>query len=331
MKVAVTGGTGVVGSAVVRHLVANGHQVRALARTPSSAARISDLGAEPVLGDLLDRPVVARLVEGCEQVFHVAGVNELCPRDPGLMWRVNVEGTEIVLQACAVAGVTRLIHTSSAVTMGERRGEVGRETTEHRGWFLSEYERSKHLAELRAFAGPADLEVVAVNPSSVQGPGRSTGTGRILLAALRGTLPAMIDTTFSVVDIDDCARGHLLAAERGRAGERYLLSGATLRLGEALGLLAELTGVGPRVRRIPPTLFSVAALAVEAMFTFTGRPPPLCREMARVLRFGHRYDGSKARRELGLEYTPLEETLARTSAWFEEAGLLERENGTKNV
>ncbi|MBW3666371.1 MAG: NAD-dependent epimerase/dehydratase family protein [Actinobacteria bacterium] len=331
MRVAITGGSGVVGAAVLRHLVAAAHEVRALARSDAAAAGLAALGAVPVHGDLLDRSALGALVEGCERVFHVAGVNELCPRDPGLMWRVNVEGTRMVVEACSEAAVPRLVHTSSAVTVGQRSGEMGHEETDHRGWYLSEYERSKVGAEMVALAAPASLEVVAVNPSSVQGPGRATGTGRILLAAARGRLPVAIDTTISFVDVDDCARGHLLAAERGKPGQRYLLSGATLSTGEALGLLTSLTGRTSRVRMIPPEALAVAAWLVEAVFSLAGRRPPLCREMARVMRFGHRYDGSKAAVELGLEYTPVANTLGRTVRWFEEEGLLQPEKGTKIV
>lgn len=334
MRVAITGGSGVVGAAVLTHLVAAGHEVRALARSETSRRAVSDAGARPFSGDLLDPAALDGLVEGCERVFHVAGINQLCPGDVGGMWEVNVTGTRLVVEACARAGVGRLIHTSSAVAIGERKGEVGIESTPHRGWYLSEYERTKHAGELVVLGAPSSLDVVVVNPSSVQGPGRATGTARILLAVLRGRLPAVIDTDLSVIDIDDCARGHLLAAKRGRPGERYLLSGATLGMDEALELVADATGARPRVWFMPPALLPALGLVTEAIFGLAGRHPPLCREMARVLRFGHRYDGSKARAELGLAYTPVAETLARTAAWFEEEGLLQgkqREKPGKSV
>ncbi len=320
-----------VGAAVLRRLVDDGHQVRALARSVRSQQAISAAGAAPVAGDLLDPGALGRLVAGCDWVFHVAGVNELCPADPARMWKVNVDGTRAIVEACARAGVGRLVHTSSAATIGERRGETGDEATVHRGWFLSEYERSKHRAEQVARGAPSHLDVVVVNPSSVQGPGRATGTGRLFLAAARGRLRAVIDTHFSIVDIGDCARGHLLAAERGRAGERYLLSGATLRMREALDLLGEVTGAESKVWVMPPALFSALAVLVEGVFRIAGRRPPMCRETARVLGFGHHYDGSRAAQELGLRYTPVENTLASTVLWFEEEGLLGRKRGTKSV
>jgi dihydroflavonol-4-reductase len=331
VRVGITGGSGVVGTAVLRHLIAAGHEVRALTRSDRGARKVAALGAMPMVGDLLERPALDSLVEGCDLVFHVAGVNELCPRDPGLMWRVNVEGTGMVVEACSEAEVARLVHTSSAVTIGQRRSEVGHEATRHRGWYLSEYERSKHHAETVVLGAPANLEVVVVNPSSVQGPGRATGTGRILLAAARGRLPVIIDTTVSIVDIDDCARGHLLAAERGVPGERYILSGVSLTIAEALQTFSRITGSSPRVGVIPPAIFSAAAWMVETGFTLVGKRPPVCLEMARVMRFGQSYDGSKANVELGLEYTPVAKTLARTVRWFEEEGLLGIKKATKIV
>ena len=331
MRVAITGSSGVVGAAVLRHLLAAGHEVRALARSETSQVKVAAAGATVVRGDVLDREALERLIAGCDQVFHVAGINELCPANRDLMWEVNVTGTGMMVEACAAAGVGRLIHTSSAVTIGERRGEVGEETTAHRGWYLSEYERSKHRAEQVALGAPPGLEVVVVNPSSVQGPGRATGTGKILLAAVRGRLPAVIDTNISIVDIDDCAQGHLLAAERGKPGERYLLHGATLGIREALSMVAALTGRTERPWMMPSAVLSLLAWLVEPIYMVRGRRPPLCREAARVLRHGHRYDGSKASRELGLEYRPVAETLSRTVAWFEEMGLVGGKSPTKSV
>jgi dihydroflavonol-4-reductase len=323
VRVAVTGGTGVVGGAVVRHLVAAGHQVVGLARSSEASVRLEALEARPVPGDVLDSESLRGLVDGAHWVVHIAGVNEMCTRDPDLMWRINVEGTRLVVEACREAGVGRLVHTSSAVTIGEERGSVGREDSPHVRPFLSEYERSKAAAERVALTEAEELDVVSVNPSSVQGPDRATGTGAILLAAARGRLRFVVDTYLSLVDIDDCARGHLLAAEKGRPGARYLLSGATLSMEEAVALLSRVMGEELHPRRVPPVVLFAGAAVIEGVFWLLGRTPPLCREMARVIRFGHRYDGSRATRELGLEYTPVEETLRRTLEWFRSEGLLE--------
>jgi dihydroflavonol-4-reductase len=275
---------------------------------------------------LLDEPALAAAMRGSDVVFHVAGVNTLCPADPSELERVNVGGAAAVTRAAAAAGVARLVHTSSASTIGEPSGTVGREDTPHRGWYLSDYDRTKHAGEraVLEIAAQEGLDVVCVNPASVQGPGRATGTAKMLLAQLDGRLKVFVDTRFSVVDIDDCTRGHLLAAERGRPGERYLLCGATLTSEEALALLRRLGGSSTRPRFVPRAVAPPLAAAVESVCRALHREPPTCRAMARTLLHGHAYDGSRATRELGLRYTPVEDTLRRTAAWAYGQGLLRR-------
>jgi dihydroflavonol-4-reductase len=322
VEVLVTGGSGVVGGAVLRHLVAAGHRVRGLSRSTPSDGVIVGLGAQPVRGDILDREAVRSAVEGVEIVFHVAGVNEMCSPDPARMIRANVEGSLAVVAAARDAGVARVVYTSSAAALGEEAGTVGSETSPHRGWYLSDYERSKHLAE-QAVMAETGIEVVAVNPSSVQGPGRATGTGKLILDLARGSLPALVDTRISIVDIDDCARGHLLAAVHGRPGERYVLNSFTVGIREAVTLLEETLGRPVRVRFLPGPVAAMGAALVEAAFRLGRRRPPLCREMVRTIRHGHAYDGSKAAGELGLEYTSARALLGKLVAWFESEGLID--------
>lgn len=246
----------------------------------------------------------------------------MCSPDPSRMWRVNVDGTLAVLAASREAGVERLIHTSSAVTIGEEHGTVGTETSRHRGYFLSEYERSKTVAERLVFDQAKDLDVVSVNPSSVQGPGRSTGTGALFLAMARGSLPFLVDTTISLVDIDDCARGHLLAADRGEPGERYILSGPVVTVREAVRSMNQMLGRHSRPWFVSPHAVEMVAPLAAALAGAMGRQPMLCPESARVLVNGHRYDGSKGTCELDLEYTPLAKTLERTISWFRSESLM---------
>ena len=317
-----TGGSGVVGSALIRRLVAEGHEVKALARNDLAAKKVSDVGARPVHGDILDPTSVREFAMGAEVLFHVAGINEMCPAHPDLMRRVNVDGTGTVIDACRRAGVGRLVHTSSAAAIGEEAGDVGTELTEHRGRFHSYYEKTKHAAE-QLVLGAGDLDRVVVNPSSVQGPGRSTGTGKLIIDVLNGRLTSLVDTTFSIVDIDDCADGHVLAAKNGLSGSRYILSAASLTIKEAIEVFAHATGRELDVRFLPAWVASAGAAMAEAAGKLTRRRPPVCREMIRVLRAGAVYDGSRASRDLGLVYTPLPETIRRTVAWFEAEGLLE--------
>jgi dihydroflavonol-4-reductase len=323
-RVFVTGGSGFVGGALVQRLVARGDDVVALARSPASENLLRGLGAGVVRGDIRDEDALSAGMRGSELVFNVAGVNTLCVDDATAMMRANVEGPPAVVRAAAQAGVPRIVHTSSAATIGEPPGAVGRETTPHRGWFLSSYERSKTEGE-RAVWQAADstgVEVICVNPSSVQGPGRTGGTAHFLLAFLDGRLKVFVPTNVSLVDIADCTEGHLLAAEHGVAGQRYLLNGMTLTLTEALTLAGEVAGVAGKPRLVPRPAAVAAAFVVENTFRLARRRPPVCREMVRTLLHGHQYDGSRATRELGLRYTSPRDTLRRTVEWARSAGQL---------
>jgi dihydroflavonol-4-reductase len=300
--------------------------VKGLARSGASAEVLAGLGAEPVRGDVLDLDALAAAMRGCEVVYHAAGANAFCLRDPSPLFEVNVGGSENVVRAAAEAGVRRVVYTSSAATLGEASGTIGSEGSPHRGWFLSDYERSKFDAEQAVFAAAreAGLEVISVNPASVQGPGRATGSAKLLLDFLNGQIPAVVDSRLSLVDIADCTEGHLLAGSRGMPGERYVLSGATLSVREGLALLASVVGIDRQVRTFPPWLALTAATALEALGRARRRSPRVCRELARTLIHGHAYDGSKATRALGLRYTPVEETLRRTVEWWLEQGLVPR-------
>jgi dihydroflavonol-4-reductase len=325
-RVFVTGASGLIGGALLSRLHERGDAVVALARSDAAAAALGERADDVVRGDVLDEDAVAAGMTGCELAYHVAGINTLCAVDPAPLFHVNVGGAETVVRAAARARVGRVVLTSSAAALGEEHGAVGREDSPHRGSYLSTYERSKHDGEVAALAAArrAGVELVCVNPSSVQGPGRSGGTGRILIAYLNGRLRAFVDTCISLVDIRDCVEGHVLAAERGRPGERYVLSGASLTSREALEIISDLTGVADRVRILPPPVATAAAAAVEAGFRLVRRSPPVCREMVRTMLHGHRYDGSRAARELGLVYTPVRETFARTVEWAIAQGLIRR-------
>ena len=325
-RVFVTGATGVIGRALVAELRARGDDVVGLARSDAAVAALAVDGIDTVRGDVLDEEALAAGMRGCETVYHVAGVNSLCPLDRGELFRVNVTGAERVVRAAARAGVRRVVNTSSATTIGEATGTIGREDSPHRGWFLSSYEQSKLEGERAAFAAGRELgiDVVAVNPASVQGPGRASGTGKILLALVDGRLRAFIDTQISLVDIGDCVEGHVLAQERGRPGERYILSGVALSSAEVIETVREFAGDGARPWMVPPALARGLAAAVERGFRAARRKPPVCKEMVQTMLHGHRYDGSKATRELGLHYTPPRETLRRTVEWAAERGLVGR-------
>lgn len=313
-----------IGSALVARLVARGDEVVALARSDNAARSLKAAGARVARGDANDERALVAGMEGCSLGFSVAGINSLCVQDARPMQELNAAGPVTAVRAANRAGLARLVHTSSAATLGEAPGTVGNERTPHRGWYLSTYERTKTEGERAALAAARDCgqDLVCVNPSSVQGPGRSRGTGRFLLAFLDGRLKVFVHTNVSLVDISDCVEGHLLAAERGVAGERYVLSGMTLTIEQALALAADVAGVQRTPRLLPRPVATAAATVVERSFRLAHRHPPVCREMVRTLLHGHRYDGSRAERELGLNYTDPRETVRRTVDWARSEGLL---------
>ena len=322
MTTLITGATGVVGGAVLRHLARQGDDLRALVRSEPGAVQVAALGAEPLWGDITDPGTLTQALEGVDLVYHVAGLNLMCPRRPQRLEEVNVAGAVNVVRTARRAGVRRMVFTSSAAVLGERTGEIGNEDSVHRGSYLSHYDRSKHLGEQAVAAEAGDLEVVMVNPSSVQGPGRRTGTGKLILDLVNGKLPVMVDTWASIVDIDDCARGHLLAAARGEPGRRYVLNSFSLRIREAVEILQEQLDRPLKVRYLPKPVAYAAAATIEGIWRLRRRRPPFCREIVRTISHGHRYDGGRAVRELGMSYIGPEDFLERLVAWYREEGLI---------
>ena len=295
-----------------------------MARSDQSATTLAERGVEVRRGEVHDEHALTAAMGGCDLAFNLAGINKFCISDPTEMMRANLDGAVAAVRAAKAAGVRRLVHTSSAATLGEAPGVVANEWTPHRGWYLSNYEQSKTLGERAALDAAAELgqDIVCVNPSSVQGPGRAGGTGRFLIAFLDGRLKVFIDTWVSLVDIQDCVTGQLLAAERGASGERYLLNGIRMHVTDLLELAARVAGVTATPRLLPRPVATVGGAAAELAFRARGKHPPVCREMVRTLLHGHRYDGTRAERELGLSYTPADETIRRTVDWARAEGLL---------
>ena len=324
MKVFLTGGSQFVGGALLRHLVADGHQVLATVGDQKSGYDVIRKGATPVDADLADVDSLAAAMGGVDAVFHVAGVNAYCLPNTREMFDTNVRGSVHVIRAAAIANVPRVVYTSSAVTVGEKKGEVGSESTVHRGWYLSDYERSKVEAERAVMetGAQAGVNIVSVNPSSVQGPGRVSGTARFLLWFLKGRGRRLPDTTISLVDVDDCARAHLAAATRGKPGSRYLVSGATVTTAQLIEQVAQIGDVSPEHRVLSPAAAKLAGTVAGAAYGLIRRQGPLCPELVRTLLHGHSFDGSFAERELGISYTPLSDTLGRIVAWYRENGYL---------
>lgn len=321
---AITGASGLVGGDLLKGLVRRGDTVRAIVRSDQAARTVAALGGTPIVADLFDHDAMRDALWGANVMYHVAGINDICPRNSSAMDTVNIEGTRSVISAAADAGVGRIVYTSSAATIGENQGIVANEEIVNNQEFLSPYARSKYLAEQAAFEGAsvAGVDLVSVNPSSVQGPGRSTGSARILLYAIGSRRPFLTDTHLSIVDIADCTDGHIAAAERGRAGERYLLSGATLSVREAVDLAASLSGRSIEPRWLSEGTVRSIGKPVSWLVNMVKPGAGVCPALVDTLLHGHRFDGSRAERELGITYTEVSDTFERTIAWFRSEGLI---------
>src|SRR5229473_3592945 len=252
----VTGATGFVGSAVARALLGAGHEVRVLARPASDRRNLADLPVEVAEGSMEDAPSLARAVAGCRYLFHVAADYRLWVPDPAPMFRANVEGTRILMRAALDAGVERVVYTSSVATLGlVPEGSADEETPSNLEDMIGPYKRSKFQAEevVRNLVVRRRLPAVIVNPSTPVGPRdlKPTPTGRLILEAASGRMPAFVDTGLNLVHVEDVAAGHLLAAERGRIGERYILGGENLSLAAILAEVASLSGRRPPRLRLP--------------------------------------------------------------------------------
>ncbi len=323
-RVFLTGGSGLLGGHLLGRLCESDVQVTALVRSTAAASKVSGWGGTPFYGDLFDIGALTDAMSGVDVVFHVAGVNDTCGSDVAAMHHVNMDGSRAVIAAAGAAGVDRVVYTSSAAALGEAHGTVGTEATTHTGEYLSPYARSKHLAEEAAHveAAARGVDLVVVSPSSVQGPGRASGSAQLLLKVLNAKRPLLVDTYLSVVDIEDCTTGHIAASLRGEPGERYLLSGSSLRISEAVAIASGIVGRDIRPRWMSEAVVRRVGIPA-ARIAFRLRPGAgICPALVETLLHGHRFDGSKAERELGLEYHTISDTFARTIAWFTSEGLL---------
>lgn len=325
-KVLVTGATGFIGANLVRVLLAHGEEVRALVRSTSDRRSLTGLPLETAEGDLRDAAAVRRAVRGCARVYHVAADYRLWARDPAALHASNVDGTVNVLEACLAEGVERVVHTSTVGTIGLSAlpGRCDEETPLAPGQVQGHYKRSKLEAERAALRYAArGLRVVVVNPTAPVGPwdAKPTPTGQILVDFARGRLPAYVDTGLNVVHVRDVAEGHWLAAERGRAGERYILGGRNLTLREILAELADLLGRSTPRLRLPWAVAWLAGAASTAVADrITHRPPAVPLEAVRMARHRMFVDAGKAVRELGLPQTPARTAFADALRWFAERG-----------
>jgi len=321
----VTGATGFVGSHVARVLAEQGADLRLLVRPSSELRNIADLKAERATGELRDPASLKRAVAGCEVVFHVAADYRLWVRDPDEMYRSNVEGTRAVLEAARESGVRRVVYTSSVATMGFTNGHLADETSPvSLANMIGPYKRSKFMAEQVAIeAGRSGMDVVVVNPTTPVGERdiKPTPTGRIVVDFLKRKFPAYVDTGLNLVDVSECARGHVAALEKGTSGERYILGGENLSLKQILDKLAAITGLpSPRIR--VPYALALATGVVDEVFTgyIRKREPRATIDAVRMGRKKMFVSCGKAERELGWKTVPVDDALGRAVTWFRANG-----------
>jgi dihydroflavonol-4-reductase len=323
----VTGATGFVGSAVARALLARGHRVRVLARPNSDRRNLAGLAVEIAEGAMEDPRSLARAVAGCRYVYHVAANYRIWVPDPAPMFRANVEGTRDLLAAALEAGVERVVYTSSVATLGlVAGGSADEETPSSIDDMIGPYKQSKYAAEevVRELVRERGLPVVIVNPSTPVGPGdiKPTPTGRLIVEAARGQVPAFVDTGLNIVHVDDVAEGHLAAAEKGRVGERYILGGENMSLAEILAGVAQAVGRRPPRLRVPHSVLFPVAVGAELAARVTGRDPFVTLDGVRMSRKKMYFTSEKASRELGYTPRPAREAITDAVAWFEANGYL---------
>jgi dihydroflavonol-4-reductase len=327
-KILVTGASGFVGSAVARKLVEAGFSVRALVRGASPRAHLTGLDLEFFEGDLRDRKSLYRAMVGMRYLFHVAADYRLWARDPGEIFASNVEGTRNLMEAAMDAGVERIIYTSSVATIALRSdGTAADESTplrEEQG--IGAYKRSKIAAErlVEAMVAERSLPAVIVNPSTPIGPSdvRPTPTGRIIIEAARGRIPAFIDTGLNLVHVDDVASGHLAALHHGKIGERYILGGQDVLFSQMLHDIASLVGRRAARIRLPWRALIPVAYVAEAMASVTGREPFATMDGVRMAKYRMFFESGKAERELEYRSRPYVEGIEDAVRWFRDGGYL---------
>jgi dihydroflavonol-4-reductase len=329
MKALVTGATGFIGSTLVRELLKDGAEVKVLIRKSSNTKNIDDLEIEKAYGDVRDKDAVRGALKGCDTFFHAAALYEFWGPSKEEYYDVNVEGTKASLQAALEQGVARVVYTSSIASLGMHGSDCpAREDAEFNLWWTgAHYCISKYLGEVEALKFvKMGLPVVVVNPAFVIGVGdiRPTPTGRIILDILNKKTTGYLDGGGNYVDVEDVARGHILAAQKGKIGEKYILGNTNLSFKEFFTIVTETAGLQPLTMKFPYPAVIAMAYLYSAIAKATGVPPVITPAMARVNKSCAYYDSSKAAEELGIPQTPVRTTVEKAVNWFRENGYVER-------
>ena len=324
MKTLVTGGSGFIGSAVILELLKRGKDVRALVRSRAKPGNLGELDVECVEGDLLDRDSLDRAMQGCDQVYHLAAVYTNWSPDPSVIYRTNVHGTRNLMQVCLERGVSRVVYTSSVAALGAHGKTPANEsarfnladTGDH--YYMSKYQAEQVALEFVQ----KGLPVVIVNPSNPLGPRdiKPTPTGALIVSVLKGKLPAYVDGGINLVDVNDVAVGHVLAMEKGKLGEKYILGNENLSIKQYFDLIAEIGGGRAPALKIPSAIAVATAYGYEAIARITKKPPVTSVSWVKVGSHYAFWDSSKAIRELAFPQTPIRVGLKSAIAWFRQRG-----------
>jgi len=328
--VAVTGATGFIGSAVVRHLLEAKRDVRAIVEPGANTKNLDGLNVERISCDVTDAKRMQKALSGCESLYHLAAIYRIWMEDPTPIWRVNVEGTSATLLAAKNAAVGRVVYTSSIAAVGLVDGGEADETCRFNLFDGNDYIMTKWLSERVALSfAEAGMSLVVVNPAFPFGP-RDIGptpTGKILLSMLRGEFPAIPPGGICSIDVDDCAMGHLLAEEKGRAGERYILGNENITLKDLYALVAKVAGVKPPRLQVPAAVAIGVALGMELWADrISHKEPNATYRAARYAMKNAFFDCTKAKTQLQMPTRPLEESVRRAIDWFRTEGIVEAKN-----
>ena len=326
MKALVTGATGFIGSAITRQLVADGAEVKVLVRETSDTRNIEGLDVERVYGDIRDLDSVRSALEGCDTLFFTAAYFSHWSTERSRFYEVNVGGTKASLRAAMDVGVAKVVYTSTNNAIGAYGAVPSNEEVEFNYWKTGDhYSISKYLAEIEAFKfGAKGLPIVIVNPTLVVGTNdiRPTSSGQLIIEVASGNMPIYMDGWVNIVDVEDVARGHILAAARGRIGERYLLGNQNVTVGEYFHMIADAAGIAPPRLKAPYVAALAGAHFYEFASRFTKRHPVATVSEVKIGHLGETYDCTKAITELGLPQTPVSESIRRAVAWFKSNGYL---------
>jgi dihydroflavonol-4-reductase len=324
LNILVTGATGFVGGHLTEELIRRNETVDALVRRPQSADRLGKMGVGLVQGDVTDPSSFRGKLGKYDTVYHLANIYDWWVPDESVFYKVNVVGTSNVLAEAQAAGVGKIIYTSTVEAIGARKGEMGTEGTVHCGHYPAEYSRTKYLGLCEAMKIAADgAPVITVMPGAVIGPGDTKATGQFMIAFLNGKMPGLLfpDCVISYGYVKDVVNGHILAAEKGKEGEKYILANGNYSIRALYDMIAEVAEIPKLQKAISPALVGLLSNVQTLRASLTGKPPQIPKALVTVMKEGVMADNSRSIKELGVQYTPIKQALKETVDWYRANGL----------